>query len=169
LKPWVLHFTFESAHEKNASRLNLLYMPASILIVEDQPQFSQPLAKALLDVGDLRLAGVAEDISEGRRLLDEQQPDVMLVDLGLPGGSGIELIHYASQRLPQCESMVITIFGDDESIVRCIQAGATGYLLKDASVMHIVEQIHLLLDGGSPISPSVAPPLHKTKGRPADS
>jgi DNA-binding NarL/FixJ family response regulator len=164
LKPWVLHFTFESAHEKNASRLNLLYMPASILIVEDQPQFSQPLAKALLDVGDLRLAGVAEDISEGRRLLDEQQPDVMLVDLGLPGGSGIELIHYASQRLPQCESMVITIFGDDESIVRCIQAGATGYLLKDASVMHIVEQIHLLLDGGSPISPSVARRLLKRIG-----
>jgi DNA-binding NarL/FixJ family response regulator len=60
--------------------------------------------------------------------------------------------------------MVITIFGDDESIVRCIQAGATGYLLKDASVMHIVAQIHLLLDGGSPISPSVARRLLKRIG-----
>jgi DNA-binding NarL/FixJ family response regulator len=57
-------------------------MPASILIVEDEPQFSRPLAKALLDVCDLRLAGVAADVSEGRRMLDEQQPDVMLVDLG---------------------------------------------------------------------------------------
>jgi DNA-binding NarL/FixJ family response regulator len=131
-------------------------MAHSVLIVEDDPRFREAFAAAVRGAGDLRLVGVADNLSEGLRQLDALEPDVLLVDLGLPGGSGIELIHRAEERLPQCESMVVTIFGDDESVLRCIQAGATGYLLKDAREIDIVQQIRLLCSGGSPISPAIA-------------
>ena len=100
-------------------------MAHSVLIVEDDPRFRETFAEAVRGASDLRLAGVAGDVAEGRRLLDALEPDVLLVDLGLPSGNGIELIRHADERLPQCESMVITIFGDDDSVLRCIQAGAT--------------------------------------------
>lgn len=131
-------------------------MPHSILIVEDDPSYRETLAGAVSRTGDLCLAGVADDLPEGLRLLDALEPDVLLVDLGLPGGSGIEMIRRANERLPQCESMVVTIFGDDESVLHCIQAGATGYLLKDSHGFDIVQQIRLLCSGGSPISPAIA-------------
>lgn len=131
-------------------------MAHSILIVEDDPGFRGTFAEAVRSADDLRLAGTAGDLAEGLRLLRLLEPDVLLVDLGLPGGNGIELIRYADERLPQCESMVITVFDDDESLLRCIQAGATGYLLKEARDIDIVRQIRLLRGGGSPISPSLA-------------
>jgi DNA-binding NarL/FixJ family response regulator len=131
-------------------------MPYSVLIVEDDPQFRETFATAVGGDRGLRLAGLADSHAEGLRLLDAVEPDVLLVDLGLPGGSGIDLVRYADDRLPRCESMVVTIFGDDETIMRCIQAGATGYLLKDACNVDIVRQIYLLCEGGSPISPAIA-------------
>ena len=140
-------------------------MPHSILIVEDDPSYRETLAGAVRDTGDLFLAGMADDLPEGLRLLDALEPDVLLVDLGLPGGSGIEMIRHANERLPQCESMVVTIFGDDESVLQCIQAGATGYLLKDSHGFDIVQQIRLLCSGGSPISPAIARRLLSKLGR----
>lgn len=131
-------------------------MAYSVLIVEDDQRFRDTFAKAVRGAHDLCLAGVANDLSAGRHLLDALKPDILLVDLGLPDGSGIELIRHAGKRLPQCESMVITVFGDDESLLCSIQAGATGYLLKDARDIDIVEQIRLLCNGGSPISPAIA-------------
>src|SRR5574337_1923222 len=131
-------------------------MAHSVLIVEDDPRFREAFTAAVRGAGDLRLAGVAYSLPEGLRLLDVLEPDVLLVDLGLPGGSGIELIRRAGERLPQCESMVVTIFDDDESVLRCIQAGATGYLLKDAREIDIVQQIRVLCSGGSPVSPAIA-------------
>ena len=77
-------------------------MAHSVLIVEDDPRFRETFASAVFSAPDLRLAGVADDLSEGLRLLDAFEPDVLLVDLGLPGGSGIELIRRADERLPQC-------------------------------------------------------------------
>ncbi len=128
----------------------------AVLIVEDDPTFRAMLAAAVAAAGDMRLVGVAADLPEGLRLLDQQAPDVLLVDIGLPSGSGIDLIRYAKQRLPQCESMVVTVFADDQWVVECIAAGATGYLLKGSRDVDIVQQIRLLLEGGSPISPAIA-------------
>ncbi|WGS85421.1 response regulator transcription factor [Methylomonas sp. UP202] len=131
-------------------------MSHSVLIVEDDPQFRATFADAIASAADLRLAGVADDLSEGRRLLEQTKPDVLLVDIGLPSGSGIELIRWARQYLPRCDVMVITVFGDERHVLQCIEAGATGYLLKGASSLDIVEQIRALYQGGSPISPTIA-------------
>jgi len=72
----------------------------------------------------------ARIVTEGLRLLDSTRPDVLLVDIGLPSGSGIELIRHAYAHLPQCETMVVPVFADDRRVLGYIEAGATGYLLK---------------------------------------
>ena len=129
---------------------------STVLIVEDDPRFRGACAAAVQGVPDLLLVGVAADLENGLRLLDELAPDVALVDVGLPGGSGIQLIRHARRRLPHCEVMVVSAFADELVVFQCIEAGATGYLLKESSGVDLVAQIRMLLDGGSPITPLVA-------------
>ena len=71
----------------------------SVLIVEDQVRFREAFEKSLSQAGDIRLLGMASDLQQGRRMFDQLRPDVLLVDLDLPGGSGIELIRHAAQAL----------------------------------------------------------------------
>jgi DNA-binding NarL/FixJ family response regulator len=136
-------------------------MSHSVLITEDDPQFRAAFADAVVGAADLRLAGEADDLPEGLRLLEQTKPDVLLVDIGLPSGSGIDLIRRAHACLPNCDVMVVTVFGDEQHVLECIEAGATGYLLKGSKAIDIVEQIHALLEGGSPISPAIARQLMK--------
>lgn len=131
-------------------------MTTSVLIVEDEPEFLQRFTEAVLaDPGLTLIAGVTTGRA-GLAMLDAQPPDVMLVDLGLPDISGIELIRHAAQHLPDCDVLVVTMFGDDAHVMGSIQAGATGYLLKDAQATRVAAAIHELRAGGSPISPSIA-------------
>ena len=130
--------------------------PFSVLIVEDQARFRDAFTHALGSVPDIELLGIAPDLPQGRRMFDQLQPDVLLVDLDLPGGSGIELIRHAAQTRPQCEVMVISVFGDEQHVVASIEAGATGYLLKDSLALDLPGQLRSLRAGGSPISPVIA-------------
>lgn len=131
-------------------------MVISVLIVEDDSRFRAAFAAAVRAANDMRLIGEADDLPGGLRLLAEKSPDVLLVDIGLPSGSGIDLIRYAAKHLPECEAMVVTIFGDERHVLECLEAGATGYLLKTARAPDICEQIRALHAGGSPISPVIA-------------
>lgn len=131
-------------------------MSHSVLIVEDDPRLRTSLAHAVRGARDLELVGEADDLPEALRLFAATRPDVVLVDIGLPSGSGIELIRHAANRSPRCDVMVITVFAEKNLVMECIEAGATGYLLKGSGAGHIVEQIHLLVAGGSPISPAIA-------------
>jgi DNA-binding NarL/FixJ family response regulator len=108
------------------------------------------------DAGDLRLVGTAADVPQGLQLLRELRPDVLLVDLGLPSGSGLALIRHAHEHLPQTDVMVVSVFGDEPHVMASLEAGATGYLLKDARPADVAEQIRTLHAGGSPISPVIA-------------
>jgi DNA-binding NarL/FixJ family response regulator len=130
-------------------------MPTSVLIVEDDPVFRDGFASAIAQAPDLDLAGAVPDMAGARALLP-LCPDVLLVDLKLPDGNGIDLIREASRQLPACEIMVVTVFADEGSVMDSIAAGATGYLLKDASVEEIVGHVRALRAGGSPISPGIA-------------
>ncbi|MFP6860658.1 LuxR C-terminal-related transcriptional regulator [Pseudomonas sp.] len=78
------------------------------------------------------------------------------MDLGLPDGSGIEMIRAARQAWPDCAVMVATLFGDEERVFASLEAGASGYLLKDALASGMVAEIRSLHAGGSPISPLIA-------------
>lgn len=131
-------------------------MKHSVLIVEDDPRLREAFAHTIRCAPELTLVGEADDLQEGRQLLDAKRPDVLLVDIGLPSGSGLDLIRHAAKHIPDCNVMVVTVFADDQIVVDCIEAGATGYLLKDSRSQDIVAQIRLLVGGGSPISPTIA-------------
>lgn len=130
-------------------------MSFSVLVVEDDPVFRTAFVDAIAQAPDMRLAGSAASRAQGLALL-ARTADVLLVDLALPDGSGIDVIREAAATQPGCEVIVVTIFGDEQHVFDAIAAGATGYLLKDQPPAEIVEQIRVLRAGGSPISPVIA-------------
>lgn len=127
-----------------------------IALVEDEVDFQNALSEAIQAAPDMVLMGVANTRAEGLQLLDHIEVDVLLVDLGLPDGSGIDVILAAHKRWPACNIMVYTTFGDEMRIMRSLEAGATGYLLKDSSQICMMNEIRSLHVGGSPISPLIA-------------
>jgi DNA-binding NarL/FixJ family response regulator len=128
-----------------------------VLIVEDQPETRERLARIIAATPGLELAAALPDFAAGRaRLAAAPPPMVMLVDLGLPDGDGLELIRMSRLLDPQPEVMVISVFGDEQHVLAAIEAGATGYLLKDSPAEEIGNAVLRLIDGESPISSSIA-------------
>jgi DNA-binding NarL/FixJ family response regulator len=131
-------------------------MGIGVLIVEDEPEFLDRFSQAVLSDKDLQLLGAVPTGSEAIALLNAIQPEVMLVDLGLPDMDGVQVIRHAVARHAGTDVLVVTMFGDDEHVLASIEAGATGYLLKDTSIERIVASIREIRAGGSPISPTIA-------------
>ncbi|WP_426163239.1 response regulator transcription factor [Pseudoduganella sp. R-34] len=138
------------------TEIELMETPIAVAIVEDDPDFSSALRQVVQDAPDMRLAGHAATLADGLAMLAGPAADVLLVDLGLPDGSGIAVIRAAAQRWPGCNIMVSTNFGDETHVMRSIEAGAAGYLLKDSSPSRMGDEIRSLASGGSPISPIIA-------------
>lgn len=135
--------------------------PVSVVIVEDDPRTRDALVgKIRLDPG-LEIVAACATFEEGKAALGANGIDVALIDLGLPDGDGTELIRLATSRSPPVEVMVMTVFADEHHVISAIEAGATGYLLKDADAPAVAQAIHDLLGGGSPISTSIARQLLK--------
>jgi DNA-binding NarL/FixJ family response regulator len=128
-----------------------------ILLVEDDEPTRARLAEAIAAHAELEVQSAVATCAEARVELDsEPPPDVLLTDLGLPDGSGVDLIRLARDRSAATQAMVITVFGDEKHVLAAIEAGAMGYLLKDGSAEYIGRSILELLAGGSPISPPIA-------------
>ncbi len=132
-----------------------------VLIVEDDIAFRDRFGAILAKDPAFEVVASVGTGTEGLAMLDARKPDILLVDLGLPDLSGIEVIRHASRTLPNCECMVVTVFGDEEHVLASIEAGASGYLLKDASEESFLSGIRELIAGGSPISPIIARRLLK--------
>ena len=145
----------------SSSTKNRKSIMTRVLIVEDDAAFRERYSAILAQ--DLMFEVVASvgTGGEGMAMLELRKPDVLLVDLGLPDMSGISVIQHATKTLPSCESMVVTVFGDEEHVLASIEAGAAGYLLKDASEENFLDGIRELIAGGSPISPIIARRLLK--------
>ena len=127
-----------------------------VAIVEDDPDFRNALSKVVDAAPDMQLAKMAGTRADGLLMLQGPPADVLLVDLGLPDGSGIDVIQAAVIHWPSCHIMVSTNFGDETHVMRSIEAGAAGYLLKDSSPAKMSDEIRSLASGGSPISPIIA-------------
>lgn len=153
-----------------------------VALVEDDVNFQNALIEAIGAAPDMTLQSVAGTRALGLQALDQIQADVLLVDLGLPDGSGIDVIRAAHTQWPGCNIMVSTTFGDELHVMQSLEAGASGYLLKDSAPERMVFEIRSLYSGGSPISPliarqilmrfrhddkSVAAPLESASGKPA--
>jgi DNA-binding NarL/FixJ family response regulator len=130
--------------------------PIRVVLVEDDVHFQGQVMQAVQAARDMELVGVAATRNEGLRLLKKQAADVLLVDLGLPDGSGIDVIRAALAAWPECGVMVCTALGDEAHVMKSIEAGASGYLLKDSSPENMLDEIRSLNAGGSPISPLIA-------------
>lgn len=128
-----------------------------VLLLEDDPATRERLAGIVAASPGLELAAAFGELRAALAWLAvHEPPQVLLVDLQLPDGSGVDLIRAARRIAPQAEAMVISVFGDEAHVVTAIEAGATGYLLKDASAEEIGQAITRLLAGEAPISSAIA-------------
>jgi DNA-binding NarL/FixJ family response regulator len=128
----------------------------TVMVVEDDPAFLGRFCRIVAQSEELALLAAVGDLASARCALERQAPDVLLTDLGLPDGSGIDLIRETAARHPATDIMVITVFGDERHVIASIEAGATGYILKDSLPEEFVALIAQLRAGGSPISPVIA-------------
>src|SRR5688500_7215511 len=133
-----------------------LKMNITVGIVEDDIVFQQTLRHMIDDAPDMELRTVASTRAQGLQALDAVVMDVLLVDLGLPDGSGIDVIRAAHLKRPDCGIMVCAVFGDEMHVMQALKAGATDYLLKDSVARRMAGEIRSLHLGSSPISPLIA-------------
>jgi DNA-binding NarL/FixJ family response regulator len=139
-----------------------------VAVVEDDAVCRTALAHALQGAPDMRLQWVAASRADALAALHTDAPlDVLLLDLGLPDGSGLDVLAALRQRWPQAAAMVSTIFGDEAHVLGAIAAGAMGYLLKDLPPGAVVDEVRSLHAGGSPINPMVARKLLLRQAQPA--
>ena len=133
----------------------------TVMVVEDDPAFLTRFCRIVASDPGLELFAAVGDLASARQAMSKATPDVLLADLGLPDGSGIDLIRETARRHPDTDIMVITVFGDEDHVLASIEAGATGYILKDSLQQEFVDLIKQLRAGGSPISPVIARQLLK--------
>jgi DNA-binding NarL/FixJ family response regulator len=127
-----------------------------VALIEDQPEIREGLA-VLIDLAEgYQCIGRYGSMEEAIADVGSNLPDVALVDIGLPGMSGIEGIRLLKQRYPNLSLVALTVYDDDERIFEALCAGATGYLLKKTAPSKLLESVREVVDGGSPMSPEVA-------------
>ena len=132
-------------------------MPIRVAIVEDDPVLRASLERVVQGEGDLKWMGSYGSAEEFMaRTTGLEGLDVVLMDINLPGQSGIECITACKPRRTQTQYLVCTIFEDNENVFNALCAGATGYLLKSAEPEQIVRSIHEIHSGGSPMSLHIA-------------
>ena len=131
-------------------------MKLSVLIVEDDDATRERLEKAINEGGQFRLVGSVGFFKAAAFFLQHTSPDILLTDLDLPDGNGLDLIRMLREPEVKTElAVVITIFGDEEHVINALKAGASGYLLKDDDFIEINNAIQQMVEGGAPISPSI--------------
>lgn len=130
--------------------------PVSVLIVEDDAVTRKALCLAIKSEPALRLVAAFDSVGPTLAWLEEQSADVLMTDLGLPDGSGIDIIRVCAQRHLNTDIMVVTMSSDEANVLACIEAGASGYVLKDAGRMDIARAVLDLRAGGAPMSPAIA-------------
>lgn len=131
-----------------------------VCIVEDHEIFRKRLSELLTFYSELELVFSAESaeafFEKLARCANDKRPDVVLMDIELPGLSGIEATFKVTEKNPEIDIIMFTVFEDDERIFESIQVGATGYLLKDTPIDQVVVAIKEIRKGGAPISPAIA-------------
>ncbi|NEZ59427.1 response regulator [Adonisia turfae] len=128
-----------------------------ILLVDDQPMFRQGLASLLSLEDDLEIVGEANHGQEAIALVQQLQPDVILMDVRMPVCNGVEATHEIHQRFPWIRILVLTTFDEDEYVFESLEAGALGYLLKSTPAKQVAIAIRNLHQGYSQLGPTIAP------------
>jgi DNA-binding NarL/FixJ family response regulator len=128
----------------------------TILVVDDHPIVRQGLVAALEDEADFQVVGSAGSAEDALSLLDTVKPEVVLLDLELPGIGGVEAIPRLLASCPGVGVLVFTAYDTDERVLGAVRAGAKGYLLKGATAADIAAAVRAVAAGGSALEPRVA-------------
>ena len=130
-------------------------MRAKIVIFEDNDRLRESLA-FLLKMNDYDVVGDFNQCSEAENITRVYKPDVVLMDIDMPGESGIKGVSRVKEASPDTSVIMYTVFEDDEKLFQCLCAGANGYLLKKTPPARLFDAIQEVLEGGAPMSPSIA-------------
>jgi DNA-binding NarL/FixJ family response regulator len=130
--------------------------PLTVALVEDDPGMRQRLVGAIQASDGLDLRYQGDSCVQVVEWLGQHAVDVLLVDLGLPDGSGVDVIRAARRLQPRCDVMVVTMFADEVNMLQAFAAGARGYLIKDGTEQDVARHVRNLRAGGSPMSPMIA-------------
>ena len=128
----------------------------SVVIVEDQRDVREGLALLIGTAGGFSQVRSCRTMEEALRCLDEQQPDVLLTDLGLPGMSGVEGIRRIRERFATLPILALTVHDSDEHVFDAVCAGASGYLLKNTPPHRLLQSLREAAGGRAPMSPEIA-------------
>ena len=131
-------------------------MSILIAIVEDLDEVREGLKNFISLSTDFIVVGAYKSGEEACEKLPDAAPDVVIMDINLPGINGIECIRQVKDKSPSTQFMMFTVYENDEKVFEALKAGASGYLLKNTGLLQIVESIKELHEGGSPMSANIA-------------
>ncbi|PYI57264.1 response regulator [Paenibacillus flagellatus] len=128
----------------------------NIIIADDHPLFRKGVRNLLGTTDDLNVVGEASSGDEALELTEALQPDLVLMDIRMPGANGIEVTRQIRQAYPHIEVLILTMFRDDQSVFTAMQAGAKGYVLKDADEDELLQSIRMVGSGRAVFSSDIA-------------
>ena len=131
-------------------------MPVKIAIFEDNDKLRDSLVALFRGMEEYEVTGDYNNCGNAATIARVYQPDVVLMDIDLPGDSGIKGVGLIKEARPQTAIIMYTVFEDDEKLFQCLCAGANGYLLKKTSPAKLIDAIEEVMAGGPPISPVIA-------------
>src|SRR5688572_19059453 len=127
-------------------------MSISIVIVEDLDVIRNGLKDFIALSTDFLVVGSFKTGEDAALKLPELKPDIVIMDINLPGINGIECIRQVRDKSPSTQFMMFTVYENDEKVLDALKAGASGYLLKNTGLLQIAESVKELHEGGSPVS-----------------
>ncbi|MFI8104460.1 response regulator [Streptomyces sp. NPDC086023] len=141
--------------------------PVRVLVVDDQRLIREGIASLLGIQPGMEVVGTAADGREALAQAVTLTPDVVLMDVRMPGPDGVETLVELRRRAPDCRVVMLTTFDDEEYVVRALRAGASGYLLKDLPPAELADAVRLARAGLTPLDPAATARLAAALDRPA--
>jgi len=131
-------------------------MPITVAVVEDNADYRLGTAFILRNSSGCSCIGMYETAEELIEAFDDIRPDVVLMDIGLPGMSGIQATAYLKKEHPRVEIIILSVYEDDDNVFHAICAGASGYVTKTVMPQQLLEAVEQAFGGGTPMSPHIA-------------
>jgi DNA-binding NarL/FixJ family response regulator len=141
---------------------------AEVFVLEDDPRLRARLVTLMEKTGGFKVSAQAGSVADGLSALSHlvATPDICLIDLGMPDGSGLDVVKAIKAR-SEAKVLIFTVFGDQNSVISALEAGADGFVLKDSRDEELIDALHATLQGGSPISAAAAAHLLRRLRTPA--
>ncbi|ARU60097.1 DNA-binding response regulator [Tumebacillus avium] len=130
-------------------------MTVRVVLCDDHTILRDGLRNLLNSEDDLEVVGEAADGKQAIELVESLQPDVVIMDINMPGLGGVEAVERLIAKYPSLRILILTMFNQDEYLFRTMQAGACGYLLKDSPVTEVIDAIRTVMQGGSVLHPDL--------------